>query len=268
MTETYSKVTVAINLLIIWVATAIGLLKLREIDIAAKLECWTYAPNRYRLFHQLLIFLHDNPFSIVTLISLSFGVCVTISYFIIRPEGNDLSLFLLGVVLVGCFGYGLNAVMYPILALLSRYHKSPGAIFLLIPLALVKEFAFFVAVVFLFLVSRTRYLKLRALIVGALGVVCYLILRCMILGDVGNSPVSAPLFTLFYMIQGVDIWLLGVGCCAVLMICLASRTRHDWYLTIVTALVVSIFALWWEPQLWLPTLILILAEPRRRTEEP
>ncbi len=256
--------------MMIWIATALGYQRLSDMDIVVNFEYWNYAPNRYRLFHQFLMILHDNPLSIATLISLSFGICVTAAYFIIRPQHRDLQLFLLGVLLVGIFGYGYNAIIYPLLALVGKYKHHSLTPLLLIPLVLCKEFAFFVAVVFLLLYSRN---KLSALIYGGLGTVSYLVVRFLILGNVTNSPSSAPLFTPLHMLSkfnlwflGLNLWFLGIGCCVVILMVIATNKTKEKYLVIVTAIIASLLALWWEPQLWIPTLVLILAE-RRRSEE-
>ena len=140
-----------LNIMTIWIVTILGYQKLSimNMNIAVNFEYWNYAPNRYRLFHQLLMILHDSPFSIATLISLSFGLCITATYFIIRPQQRDLQLFLFGVLLVGSFGAGYNAIIYPFLAIIGKYKDHPLAPILLIPLALTREFAFLMAVLFL-----------------------------------------------------------------------------------------------------------------------
>lgn len=241
---------------IIWIITGLGYRTLQKISIVSKLEYWGYAPNRYRLFHQLLIYFHNNPLSVITLITLSFGLCMTAAYLIIRPKDQDLTLFIMGILLVGGLGYGYNALMYPILAIMGKYRDRPLTPLLLIPLVLTKEFAFFVAVVFLILYSRNKSISILS---GIIASVVYLIVRFMVLGNIDNYPASAPLFTPFYMIQVINPWFLGIGFAVVLMMYLVTRTRNDILLVIATAIVTFTFALWWEPQLWVPTVILIFA---------
>ena len=250
------------NILIIWVATVLGHQKLNTMNIADLLIYWDYAPNRYRLFLQLLIFLHEIPFSVITLISLTFGISMTITYLIIKPKDQDLILFIAAVLLVGGFAYGYNAIMYPMLAIIGKYKDHKLTPLLLIPLALFKEFTFVIAVLYLLLYIKK---KLPILICSTIGAISYLIIRFWVLFDTTNNPNGAPLITLLHALKSTDLWLLGIGLCIIIIMILAVKEKREGILIITTAIIIVTFALWWEPQLWVPTLILILA--RRRIEE-
>jgi hypothetical protein len=254
------------NITMIWFSTAIGWKTLQNMDLAMKFDYWSYAPNRYRLFHQLLMLFHDNPFSIVTLISLSFGICMTVVYLTMKTDKRNIGILLLGTILTGALGYGYNAIVYPLMVVIGRLRNDKRVGLLLIPLALIKEFVFFIASVFLFIQNDDRERKGLTLTFSALGVALYLVVRFMILGDIGNYPGSAPLLTPLYMLENIDLWFFGMGVAIVLTTLLTVRYTKDLIVVAINAVVVSALALWWEPQLWLPIIVLLLASNYNRLD--
>lgn len=245
-----------LNVMFIWFASALGWRLMQTYNVIGQLEYWTHVPNRYRLFHQLLIYFHDRPLSIYTLIALSFGICMTITYLIVKPKGEMLSIFLLGVIFVGALGYGFNAIIYPIMAIIGKYRDRSSISLLLIPLVLFKEFAFFVSLVFLVLYSENSKNKIISIIVGIMSTMMYLIIVSVIPGDAEN------VFTLFYMIQKINLWFIGLVFCMSIMILCIIKDKRDVIMVSVTGVAILFFGLFWEPQLWFPTIVLIIAVKR------
>lgn len=210
-------------------------------------------PNAYRLWDHLLLFFHERPFSIITLESLSWGVSVVITYLILMPSDVSLLVFLLVSFSVAA-GFHIRAnVMYPVLAALV---VTGSPVFLVI-LILIKEHTAFIGVGYLLLHGGLTYsLVIWAIIAGFV----YIILRVYI---VAEEREGAPLFTPRYAYD----WLRGRSD--------RSRMLLVWGIvpvavTVLFGLVISplllvwsivpilLFALWWEPQLWLPIVVVLL----------
>ena len=214
-------------------------------------------PEAYRLWDHILLYFHRRPFSIITLETMSFVLCMTLSYLFIVPIGVNGLVFVIGVLACSSNFSVRHSVQYPLLALLALTSNPV----LLIPLILTKELAAWLGLGHLLL---TGGLQPMTLIFAGVAFLVYVAMR-LVVGKRARGPEGTPLFAVPYHIRyllgriegrgrGQILWnLAGV---AVMIVFSATRGLP---LLLWTAVPVLLFAMWWEPQLWLPTVIVLLA---------
>jgi len=211
-------------------------------------------PEAFRLWDHLLLYFHKRPFSIITLLTMSFIFCMMVSYIIIMPAGVGGLVFAVGFMACAANFSVRHSIQYPLLALLG----ITGNPVLLVPLILTKEISAWVGLGYLLL---TNGLQPLTLFFAALSFLVYVIMKLKI-GKRGRSSYRVPLFAVPCYVRrllskeklGVVFW--NIAGTAALVLFLAVYTP---LLLLWTALPVFLFALFWEPQLWFPTVIVILA---------
>ena len=214
-------------------------------------------PNAYRLWDRLLFYFHRRPFSLVTLQCMAWGTMMSLTYVLLDITGIDLLLFLLGAAACSSDFKIRQSLMYPLLVLFVQTQCAP----LLVLIVAVKEVGLWIALGYLILTGGdvTSYVW-----VGVAGVL-YLALRHYITGQRRDS-LSAPLFTPPYYVRrlrqgnkdlfAMIFWdLVGsIGMLSVVMVRGLAGGLLLW-----AAVPIILFALWWEPQLWFPVLVVLLA---------
>jgi len=221
------------------------------------MEYLEHEPNRYRLFDQLLLRLHRKPFSIVTWQSMAWGGSVGLTYLLLRPEGTDLLFFLIAVAACSMMFFIRQAVLFPLLALFVLTYFP----LLLIPIALTKEHGLWIVVGYMFFTGADILLYGWVLIAGLL----YVAARVYI-GKAPRSEKTAPLFTPQYVLKvlrgdteaGRVQVAINLFSTATIIVFLVLAGPLGVGMIIWTAVLVVPLALWWEPQLWFPALVLVL----------
>lgn len=249
-------------LFILLVLTHVAWKSGQRTDLDAFLDSMVMRPNAYRLWDRLLLHLHRRPFSIITWECMAWGVMISLTYVLLQVTGIDLLLFLLGTATCSSGFKVRQSLMYPLLVLFVQTQCAP----LLVLIVATKEVGLWIALGYLVLTGgdMTSYVW-----VGVAGVF-YLALRYSITGQ-KRSDLSAPLFTPPYYIRlfrhgrengarrdlfAMVFWdLIGsVGILSVVMVRSLAGGLLLW-----AAVPIVLFALWWEPQLWFPVLVVLLA---------
>lgn len=227
----------------------------QRVDLDAWTEYLVMEPNAYRLWDQLLLYLDRRPFSLVTLYSLSWGASLGMSYLLLMPTGLGLLMFIVGVLAVSVNFSIRSSLMYPLLALLV----VTGSPFILIPLAATKDHALWIGTgAMLFRLG----LDPLVLLCAGLGVLLFLFLRFFIEAEWPES--GAPQFTPRYVFntvlgrnpeigRGLLFWN-SAGVAVMVLFGLLT----NWPLLLWGAVPVLLMGCFWEPQLWLPILIMLL----------
>lgn len=226
-------------------------------DLNTFLDSMLMRPNAYRLWDRLLLHFHRRPFSIVTWECMAWGAMMSLTYVLLDITGTDLLLFLLGVAACSSDFKVRQSLMYPLLVLFVRTQFGP----LLMLIVATKELGLWVALGVIILTGADMIAYIQVCLAGLF----YLILRRLITGQ-RRSESSAPLFTPPYYVRllrhgnrdvyGMVFWnLVGtIGMFGVLMVRGLAGGLLLW-----TAVPIVLFALWWEPQLWFPVLVVLLA---------
>ena len=229
----------------------------QRVDIDRFISYMHEDPEAYRLWDHVLLRFHRRPFSIITLQTMSFALCMMLSYLLIVPTGINGLVFVVGVLACSSNFSVRHSIQYPLLALMVL---TSNPIFL-IPLILTKELAAWLGLGYLLL---TGGLQPLTVICASAAFLAYVAMRLLV-GERVRGPEGAPLFAVPYHIRyllgqiegrarGQILWnLAGV---AVMIVFSATRGLP---LLLWTAVPVLLFAMWWEPQLWLPTVIVLLA---------
>ncbi len=242
------------------------------LDWEAIKNYWSYSPNAYRLFEQFLIWLETvTSISIKWYVILSWVICISITYLILKPKHFESVLFLLWVIWIAEWGNISNGPMYLILALIVKYADRKETPLLLIPLVFVKEVGAFIGIIYLFFIEQR---KEDAVIWGVIAATMYTAVRFIIIGPIpayGDVyPGSAPSITIFFVWEKLTtvstsfILLRVIPSIGLLTYTISYgyfKSKHfkqELLLWILTAIPIFIFALFYEPQLWFPTLVVIL----------
>lgn len=226
----------------------------QRVDLVKFIGYMHESPEAYRLWDHVLLRFHRRPFSIITLETLSFSVCMLVSYLLFMPTGLYGLMFVAGVLACSSDFSVRHSVQYPLLTLLA-VTSNPV---LLVPLILTKELAAWLGLGYLLLIGGLQPLTL---ICAGVAFLAYVAMRKM----VGKRERRAPFFAPPYYIQYIRGKLEGKGRGLILwnltgvfvMIVFSAVTGPA--LLLWTAVPVLLFALWWEPQLWWPTVLVLLA---------
>lgn len=214
----------------------------RNLDL--NLSYFAAAPNRYRMFTQVLLALNDIPLSFTTLLCLSWGLSMAVLCLMVENEKQILLVLVWGV-LMAVGGAVTSGPMYPILYQLS-VTRNPRY---LVPLALLKDHALILGVLFLLLhgVKAWKWI----LISGGIFLSVFLIIG-IVPYAVGAAPLITPVHALIN-VGGHILPLIGVAT----LLLLSPFNR---LLFLLNVPIVFLFGLFWEPQLWAPLIILEMAE--------
>jgi hypothetical protein len=230
------------------------------------LTYWQYAPNRYRLWEQITLWIAQGSASFVLDFTvLSWVVFVSLSYLVIRPIRHSWLLFLW----LGWFaywGYITNAPVYFLLALVGHWEKRKRAAYLLVPLILLKEAAFIIAGLFLFV--RSRRTRVYVILCGSAAIGLYCLMQ-VVLGEVPYFPNTAPFFTPFYLLETVRGWsaftFIVLILCTGVLVLFSIKVLGYWWLWLIVGAMNCLFGIPWEPQLWFPIVLLLESSARARS---
>ena len=203
---------------------------------------FVFAPYAYRLWDASIIHFWAPDRAL----TLSWAVSMLAVEAIHSFDTGHLALFLFPLAIY-C---PMNAPMYPLLLLLTRYASSPWAAALLMPLALVKEVALWVGVG---IMLYRRWPQWRAPVAGAIPAgMLYLAVRWLIgpAQQINTSPFVTVAFWPALLLAEPAYLLIAVITVALL----GGLCMHRWSvrLLIWNFLPLLVFALPWEPQLWAP----------------
>ncbi len=256
--------------LLVCVFTYLGWWRAIVIDVESWIgEYWQYSPNAYRLWQQLILFISSFSIPITTLNVISWAICLILVYPILRPGLREVLILLAWHALVCAWCTFYNAPALILIALAARYPNHRLAPALILPLTLIKEFLGPTLLVFFLLFCENR-VRWRAIFWSFIAGITYLVLRIMIIGERPNAPPPfAPAITPLYVIEVMNWVLFIIGVVPtiglILLTMLYYRRVHPQYLkralslVLITALPIALFALFWEPQLWLPQVLILLA---------
>jgi len=214
---------------------------------------FTYAPYAYRLNWYVVKFLSQvTSLSIVTCMAVMWIGSMSAVYILLRPNEYDTIIFLGWLIAICMFGTIYDGEAFVLLVLLVKYQDNRYSPFLLIPLILFKEEIAFIALVYLLLYKIfTKELVISA---GCSGLL-YLVFRLLI-GEV-PYPSFVPFFTppvLLSFFLNTSYFITWVPM-SVALIVLTCDLKYKW-LWIITSIPIFLFALFWEPHLWFPLILI------------
>lgn len=222
-------------------------------------DFWQYAPNSYRLWEQFTIWISGGDGTFVVNFTIAcWIVCVSLAYLILRPIEHPEILFV-WLLWMGYFGYIMNGPMYLLLAIITRYRDRPWVSLFLLPLAVIKEVAFFIAAVYLFLYQPEH--REDTVINSCLGAVAYIGTRIFI-GETLYYPSGAQFFLPsipYILVMSFPSLLVFIVANIILLIFTSVVLGHHrlWLLVMIPNV---LFALFWEAQLWFPLVILLISK--------
>ena len=237
-----------------------------------RIRFFLYAPNAYRLFNWLLIQMDDFILSFYGWAALTFLVVLILSYYLIRPRDFDYLLFLAWIVFLPRIFHALQLLL---LVILVKYSETKYSSLILIPLALVKEIAFWQGFGYLFLSNKRSNREI--FILAFISSFCYLWVRFIIIGDLSYDPNNVPLFSIPFLIQKfitdpsfIIFHNFTRGIPLLILLCLTIQSKIDFRIVFWNIAPVVLFAVYWETQLWLPIALIILSDRKhfRRDSEP
>lgn len=213
-----------------------------------------YAPFAYRLNWQIISLLEDAPFSVLTWISISWIVSMILVYLILRPKGSQLFLFICWFAAVSYFGTIFDGEALLLVTLVVVYKDYKYAPLLLIPIALFREIVAFIGFLFLFFYTENKKEGTLSFIIAG---VLYAVVRFIL---IGNRPYqSLDFFTIPYLLDFLlnPTYLLVYIPLIIILVLLTVDLEYKW-MWLITAIPNFLFALFWEPQLWFPLVLVQL----------
>ena len=224
-----------------------------------------YNPNGYRLWTQFLIMLDQHPIAYVALTSIVFAMVSWALYLGCRKEDQMMLFGWLAMVLF--FASIRQAPAFLLLALAILVRDVKWSYLMVIPMTLVKEHAGIVYVIYLLSIKRYR----EAVGVGVLWAVTFLSIRLLIGPlEFWTSPVTGetlytPILTLMPYIARLT-WMKWIWIAAEVMLCvLFLKDRTEVFMVLANLPIITLFGLFYEPQLWLMVMVAIVY--KRRVEE-
>jgi hypothetical protein len=224
-------------------------------DMDHELDYLVREPNAFRLWDRTLLIFHRRPFSIYTLQSISFALCLVATYLFLTPRGDDLIIFLLSAIAMSSYTRVRASIGYPLLAMLVLT-ESP---LFLLPLILIKEHTGFVGLGYLLLHSGIDMISIA--FCGGVALMLYISAR-VFLPAKPRAEHATPLFTprrAYAIIRGRGrsrfalFWAFAYLPLVIWFGLLRSPLLLLW-----ATIPILLFALFWEPQLWFPVVIVLL----------
>lgn len=234
----------------------------QTVDVDLLADYLRHDPNAYRLYDRLLLRFHRKPFSIVTIQTVAWGAMMFFTYALLQVTGTDLLLFLVGATVCAAQFKVRQALLYPLLVLFVQTQYGP----LLVAIVATKELGLWIALGYLILSGGDLTSYIWVFVAGGV----YFLLRYVITAK-PRAPLVAPLFALPYWImllrqggkQGtkrnfyVGVFWNLLGTFGMLSVILVKSLAGG--LLLWAAIPIVLFAVWWEPQLWFPVLVVLLA---------
>ncbi|MFX1368345.1 MAG: hypothetical protein ACFFAY_07095 [Promethearchaeota archaeon] len=233
-----------------------------------------YAPNAYRIHVVIMVAIFNAGLSILLSIydtAVLFGIPAVLGiYFLIRPTGKDYRRLLRALFFCVVVVVLPNYLAFAVLTLAIRYSDRKESVLLLIPLALFREVLAFIALGYYLLADKHR----RDAIIGfALAALAYAAVRYLIVGDLGYPPGHAPFITLTYTFQILietplyALYATALFAPMVVMLYKNTQSSFDARLLLWTGIPNFVFALFFEPQLWLPVIIISTMHRKLQKQE-
>ncbi|NWF95455.1 MAG: hypothetical protein HXY34_04895 [Candidatus Thorarchaeota archaeon] len=173
-----------------------------------------------------------------------------------RPDRVELVSLLVLISLMSTQLIVIPAPGFVLLALLCKYKDHKYAFLLLSLIGVIKEVIGFVALITLFLYgSRSRAVLGGVLMAGTYALVW------LVMGPSDAAPGGTPLFTPFYVVQVLQTsWAISAAVfTAAILSAFVMVVRDLRGVAVLMVLVAPIFlfGFFWEPQLWLPAMIVL-----------
>ena len=229
------------------------------------IDALQYNPSGYRLWTQFLIMLDQHPIAYVALVSLVFAVVSWFLYLGCREK--DRMMMFAWLALVIYFASIRQAPAFLLLALAILLKEQRWSYLMVIPMVIVKEHAGIIYIFYLLSIKKYR----EAVGVGVLWTVTFVSLRLLIGPLDFWTPadpslfVSTPILTLAPYIIRLT-WMKWLWVAAEVLLCvLFLRDRTEVFMVVANLPFITIFGLFYEPQLWLMVIVAIVY--KRKAEE-
>lgn len=223
----------------------------------------SFSPNCYRIFDQILLSFHNQPYSYVTLNCVTWLLCIFLTWTLIKPNKEDTYIFITAVFLMSYQFAIRQAPQYLLLTLLVLV--SP---FFLLLLVLIKEYSVIVGILYL-IIYRKEILGKRTILIIIVSSLIYLLIY-IIIGNVPYFTEGAPLFSFQYMLSKlfVNIESILINCVFIsFMLILVIQEKRDVFFLGLCAIFIFAFGLFWEIHLWFVSIVVIIGEKERKRME-
>ncbi|MBY9005705.1 MAG: hypothetical protein KGD63_03015 [Candidatus Lokiarchaeota archaeon] len=184
---------------------------------------------------------------------------MSITYFLIRPKDKDYLIFIVLSCFLPVFD---NILQILLLVLLVKFRERRGISILLIPIIIIKELGAWIGFGYL-LLSKKRSIY-EIFVASIFSIIIFLFIRILI-GDIEYPPNLAPFFTPPYIFnqlldnpQFILIHLFINIIPLILILFYTIQGKFEKKLLIWNVLPICLFAIFWESQLWLPVIMIIL----------
>lgn len=221
-----------------------------------------FAPNCYRLWDQALIYLHNQPFSYITLASTVWALSILGTWFLVRPDEMDTLALIIGAISASFYFYIRQSPQYLLMAAMV-ISGNPIFLILLVP---VKEYAVVVGVLYLLVYRRAsvQYATILCIVLAGLFYLGILLVVGFVPYASGNVLPITFQYVLTHILNHMDTILLK--CVPILvMLALVARERKDVFFLFLCGIFVFCFGQFWEIHLWLMPAVAIMAERHKRT---
>lgn len=235
-------------------------LQLETLNFGFEKKYYTFAPDRYRMQIQLLLFLNRKIFnlSFFTLSAIAFLVCIYIVYLLIKPQNENLLYFFLILTLFLVRFDVDSSLMYVLILLIVKYKKA----FILLFLILIKEIAFYLS--FFYLLFHTDVNKKELYLYGGISGIIYAFIRFIL---IGNRPDYLNIF-IFPVIENFREVLRQIP--QIIIVSFFIYILFDKKYTkllLIYLIPLVVFALPYEIQQWVPFFLIIIYEREHGTKE-
>lgn len=223
------------------------------------IEALRHNPSGYRLWTQFLITLDQHPIAYVAWTSIVFAVVSW--YLCLECRCEDRMMMLGWLALVISIGSIRQAPAFLLLALAILLRDSSWSYLLVIPMTIAKEHAGLVYIIYLLSIRKYR----EAIGVGVLWAVTFLSIRLLIgpldfwISPVYGEALPSPILTLEPYIIRLARWHIQVLIVAEVALCvLFLRDKTEVFMVLANLPIITIFGLFYEPQLWLMIMVAIV----------
>ncbi len=251
---------------------AAGWTAMRALMLSSTEDFWRwylqYAPNRYRIFQQILLCADNHIFSLGTWHAIIWGVSVSLLLIAMHPDLPESVSLLILIMMMSIQSLILSAPGYVLLYLVLKHREDKYAYALLPLIALIKEFLLYSAVIGILLLPVTdrKSSNERIIMWGIVSAIVYIVF-VLSMGVVNAAPGGTPLVTTLYVVNVLQTgWRDSAALFAIIILAAILpriRSKGDAVALFLSAAPVFVFGFFWEPQLWLPALIVLIERGRR-----
>ncbi|MBD3406296.1 MAG: hypothetical protein GF411_09320 [Candidatus Lokiarchaeota archaeon] len=223
-----------------------------------------FAPNRYRILQQALLTISESSATLGLLHVIIWGLSITVLLGIIQPNWRESAAILILLTMMTIQSLVLSAPGYIVLAIYAKHRDHRYSLILLPILIVIKEYLFFVAVVYSCFQNREAFFsKFDYRLITSIGfsLLMYLAL-VLFMGPASTPSGGVPFYTVNFVI---DIFqntpsshLLLIAAINLSAFLFVLEHRLDGVLLFFLLSPIFIFGFFWESQLWFPSLVIII----------